>query len=44
LNINQIAYEVGFNNPSYFSKCFTKQFGVPPKEYIVRLKNKNEVI
>jgi ligand-binding sensor domain-containing protein/signal transduction histidine kinase/AraC-like DNA-binding protein len=38
LNINQISYEVGFNTPSYFSKCFIKQFGVPPKDYLSRLQ------
>ncbi|MDD4991739.1 MAG: two-component regulator propeller domain-containing protein [Paludibacter sp.] len=31
--INEIAYLVGFNNPSYFSKCFQKQFGMTPKEF-----------
>jgi ligand-binding sensor domain-containing protein/signal transduction histidine kinase/DNA-binding response OmpR family regulator len=39
LNINQIAYEVGFNTPSYFSKSFTKQYGVSPSEYVAKLKN-----
>jgi len=32
--INEICYQVGFNNPSYFSKCFQKQFGVLPKEFV----------
>lgn len=32
--INEICYKVGFNNPSYFSKCFQKQFGVLPKDFI----------
>ena len=32
--INEICYMVGFNNPSYFSKCFQKQFGVKPGEFI----------
>lgn len=32
-NISEIAYEVGFNNPSYFAKCFQKQFGFGPSQY-----------
>jgi len=32
-NIAQIAYAVGFNNPSYFAECFKKQFGVSPSEF-----------
>lgn len=31
--INEIAYMVGFNSSSYFSKCFQKQFGMLPKEF-----------
>ena len=30
--INEIAYEVGFNTPSYFSKCFHEQYGKYPTE------------
>lgn len=30
LNISEIAYEVGFNDSKYFTRCFTKQFGVTP--------------
>jgi signal transduction histidine kinase/DNA-binding NarL/FixJ family response regulator len=32
-NIGQIAFYVGFNSPSYFSKCFYKQFGIYPSNY-----------
>jgi ligand-binding sensor domain-containing protein/signal transduction histidine kinase/DNA-binding response OmpR family regulator len=38
--INEICYLVGFNNPSYFSKCFQKQFGSLPKEFAVTIQNK----
>lgn len=32
-NITEIAYRVGFNDPKYFSRCFTKQYGVSPSSY-----------
>ncbi|MBN1478936.1 hybrid sensor histidine kinase/response regulator [candidate division KSB1 bacterium] len=31
-NVSEIAFEVGFESPSYFSKCFRKQFGLSPRE------------
>lgn len=33
LNISEIAYEVGFTNPSYFSKSFHKKYGKSPLAY-----------
>ena len=32
-NLSEIALEVGFSNPAYFSDCFKKQFGVSPSHY-----------
>lgn len=33
-NISQIALEVGYSNPSYFSKCFAEKFGCTPSEVL----------
>lgn len=32
LNISEIAYEVGFNDPKYFAKCFSQKFGILPSK------------
>lgn len=32
-SVNSIAYEVGFEDPNYFSRMFKKTFGVTPNEY-----------
>lgn len=31
--VSEIAYEVGFNSPSYFIKRFRELFGVTPAQY-----------
>ena len=33
-SISEVAYEVGFTSPSYFTKCFKDEFGVSPSELI----------
>lgn len=33
-HINEVCYMVGFSSTSYFSKCFQKQFGVLPKNFV----------
>lgn len=32
LNISQVAYEVGFTAPSYFTKCYKEYFGEMPND------------
>lgn len=33
VRINEVCYAVGFNSPSYFSKCFKNEYGVLPAEW-----------
>lgn len=40
LNVQEIIYQCGFNNRSYFYKEFAKKYGCSPKEY--RMANKQK--
>ncbi|MTI39071.1 alpha/beta fold hydrolase, partial [Fulvivirga lutimaris] len=33
-NISEIAYKTGFSNPSYFTKCFKREFGLGPSDLL----------
>jgi AraC-like DNA-binding protein len=33
-NISEIAYDTGFNSPSYFSKCFQKRYSISPSDFL----------
>lgn len=38
--ISEVAYMTGFNNQKYFSKCFNKEYGMSPTEYIKQNSDK----
>ncbi len=33
-SVSEVMYTVGFSNSSYFSKCFSKEYGMTPTEYM----------
>lgn len=34
LSITEVAYEVGFSDPKYFSRCFKAEMGMAPSAYM----------
>jgi YesN/AraC family two-component response regulator len=43
INISEVSFEVGFNDPKYFSRIFRKVFGVTPSEY-TRTRHQSGII
>lgn len=41
LNISEVAYRAGFNDPRYFSRCFKNEVGLSPKDYRESIKLKS---
>lgn len=41
LQISEVSYMVGFNSPSYFTKCFHAQFGIHPKDFAAGFQKDN---
>lgn len=44
MNVSEIAFQVGFNDPKYFSKHFKNEFGVLPSKYVGRGDSSNKPI
>ncbi|MDN3683640.1 helix-turn-helix domain-containing protein [Vibrio sinaloensis] len=42
--VSDVAFECGFNDPSYFSQRFKHRFGVPPTQFVEQKKNTNLTI
>ncbi|QHV94301.1 helix-turn-helix domain-containing protein [Spirosoma endbachense] len=38
--LSDVAYRVSFQDPSYFSKVFKKEFGKSPSQFLDSLKRK----
>jgi signal transduction histidine kinase/DNA-binding response OmpR family regulator/ligand-binding sensor domain-containing protein len=34
MSVSAVAFEVGINDPLYFSRCFKQQFGAAPSDYV----------
>lgn len=42
MRIYEVAYQVGYDNPSYFSKQFKSLVGISPQEYIQKMANEGK--
>ncbi|WP_107826817.1 two-component regulator propeller domain-containing protein [Mucilaginibacter yixingensis] len=40
-NISQVAFQVGFSSPGYFSTCFKERYQISPTEYLKNIKEQS---
>ncbi len=38
LHVNEVAFQIGYSNPSHFISAFKKKFGITPKKYLLSLR------
>lgn len=38
LKVNEVAFQIGYTNPSHFIAAFRKKFGITPKKYLMQQK------
>lgn len=43
-SITEIGYLTGFSSPSYFAKCFAKEFDILPTEFISKIRQDTESV
>jgi len=36
LKVNEVAFQIGYSNPSHFIAAFRKKFGITPKKYLMQ--------
>jgi len=41
--VNEVAYQIGYTNPSHFIAAFKKKFGVTPKKYLMNLSRRKSL-
>jgi len=43
LNVQEVSYMVGYNNPRYFTQFFKEEFNMTPSEYVRKYKQELEI-
>lgn len=40
LNVSEVAFRVGYNDPKYFRKHFRNEFGILPSRYAEKVRGR----
>ncbi|MDL5047985.1 AraC family transcriptional regulator [Oscillatoria amoena NRMC-F 0135] len=41
VHVNEVAFQIGYSNPSHFIAAFKKKFGITPKKYLMNQRSVN---